>query len=85
MTGLVLPSLLKPVYKVWMALSVVMGFIMTKVIMVIIFYLIVTPIGLIASLTGNKFLDMKIDKNAKSYWIIREKMQKVKSDYERQF
>ena len=83
--GLILPSVLKPVYKAWMALSVVMGFIMTRVIMVIIFYLIVTPIGLIASLTGKKFLDMKIDKSAKSYWIVREKTQKEKSDYERQF
>ena len=84
-SGLILPSVLKPVYKAWMALSVVMGFIMTRVIMVIIFYLIVTPIGLIASLTGKEFLDMKIDKSAKSYWIVREKIQKVKSDYERQF
>ena len=84
-SGLILPSVLKPVYKAWMALSVVMGFIMTRVIMFIIFYLIVTPIGLIASITGKNFLDMKIDKGAKSYWIIREKTQKLKSDYERQF
>lgn len=83
--GLFSPSVLKPVYKVWMALSVVMSFIMTRVIMVIIFYLIVTPAGLIASLTGKKFLDMKIDKSVKSYWIAREKTLKVKSDYERQF
>jgi hypothetical protein len=62
-----------------------MGFIMTKIIMVIIFYLIVTPLGLAASLTGKEFLDMKIDKNAKSYWVVREKIKKVKSDYERQF
>jgi hypothetical protein len=84
-TGLFLPSVLKPVYKAWMALSVVMGFIMTRVIMVIIFYLIVTPLGLIASMSGKKFLDMKIDESAKSYWIAREKTQKVKADYERQF
>ena len=84
-TGLILPSVLKPVYKVWMAISVVMGFIMTKVIMIIIFYLIVTPIGLIASLTGKEFLDMKIDKSAKSYWIAREKTQNIKADYEKQF
>ena len=68
-----------------MALAVVMNFIMTKIIMAVIFYLILTPTGFIASLTGKKFLDMKIDKNAKSYWITREKTQKVKSDYERQF
>ena len=84
-TGLILPSILRPVYKVWMALAVVMNFIMTRVIMAVIFYLIVTPIGLIASLTGKKFLDVKIDKSAKSYWIVREKTSKLKSDYERQF
>jgi len=83
--GFVLPVVLKPVYKAWMALAVVMGFIMTKVIMVFIFYLIVTPISLIARLTGKKFLDMKVDKNAKSYWMAREKTPMVKSDYERQF
>ncbi len=84
-TGLILPSILRPIYKAWMALAVVMNFIMTRVIMAVIFYLIVTPIGLIASLTGKKFLDMKIDKSAKSYWIVREKTSKLKSDYERQF
>jgi hypothetical protein len=75
-TGLILPSILRPVYKVWMAIAVVMNFIMTRVIMAVIFYLIVTPIGLIASLTGKKFLDVKIDKSAKSYWIVREKTSK---------
>lgn len=84
-SGLLLPFLLKPVFKGWMALSVVMGYIMTRVIMVIIFYLMVTPIGLIASLTGKKFLDMKIDKSAKSYWISKEKTQKTQRDYEKQF
>jgi hypothetical protein len=84
-SGIIIPTLLKPVYKAWMVLSVVMGYIMTRVIMVIIFYLIVTPIGLIASLTGKKFLDMKIDKGTKSYWIVREKKQTVQSDYEKQF
>lgn len=83
--GLILPSILKPVYKAWMTLSVVMGFIMTKVIMIIIFYLIVAPIGLIARVTGKKFLDMKINRNAKSYWIARETVAKVKADYEKQF
>jgi hypothetical protein len=68
-----------------MALSVVMGFIMTRIIMVIIFYLIVTPLRLVASMAGKEFLDMKIDKNVKSYWIVREKTQKAQSDYERQF
>jgi hypothetical protein len=85
MLGLILPSALKHVYKVWMALAVLMGFIMTRVIMIIIFYLLVTPISLIASITGKKFLDMKIIKSKKSYWIAREKTKIEKVDYERQF
>ena len=84
-SGLFLPSLLKPVFKVWMAFSVVMGYMMTRIIMVFIFYLIVTPIGFIASLTGKKFLDMKIDKGVNSYWIAKEKTQKTQQDYEKQF
>jgi hypothetical protein len=84
-SGLVIPSALKYVYKVWMAISVIMGFIMTRVIMVIIFYMIVTPVSFVASIIGKNFLDMKIDKTAKSYWMVREKVQKEKSDYERQF
>jgi hypothetical protein len=83
--GFTLPFALKPVYKAWMALSVVMGHIMTLVIMVIIFYLIVTPIGFIASLTGKEFLNMKIDKSAKSYWVVREQTHRDKATYERQF
>jgi len=84
-SGVFLPSLLKPVFKVWMAFSVVMGYMMTRIIMVIIFYLIVTPTGFMASLTGKKFLDMKIDKSVNSYWIAKEKTQKTPNDYEKQF
>ena len=83
--GLVIPSALKFVYKAWIVMSVIMGFIMTRVIMVIIFYMIVTPVGFVASIIGKNFLDMKIDKTAKSYWIVREIVRKEKSDYERQF
>jgi hypothetical protein len=83
--GLVISSALKPVYKAWMVMSVIMGFIMTRVIMVFIFYMIVTPVGFVASIIGKNFLDMKIDKTAESYWMVREMVRKEKSDYERQF
>ena len=84
-TGFIFPSVLKPVYKAWMVVAVMMGFMMTKIIMVIIFYMIVTPIGIIASIIGKNFLDMKIDKKAKSYWMVRKTVRTEKSDYEKQF
>ena len=80
-----LPSVLKPLQKAWMALAVVMGFVMTKIIMVVVFYAMVTPIGLLGRLGRKKFLDLKIEKEAASYWIKRPPAEMEKSHYERQF
>ncbi len=63
------PRLLKHVHKVWMTFGMSVGWVMTRVILSILFYLVVTPTGLIARLFGKDFLDIKYDKNAKSHWI----------------
>jgi len=83
--GLIIPRSLHYVYKVWMTLAIIMGLIMTKVIMFVLFFLVITPTGLVARLCGKKFLDIEIDKKAATYWIKREHAPKNKSDYERQF
>ncbi len=84
-SALVFPSVLKPLNKVWMALSIVLGWIMTRVILTILFYLGVTPIALSAKLFKKQFLDLKIDRAVDSYWIKREQKEFDKADYERQF
>jgi hypothetical protein len=82
--GLILPILLKPIYLVWMIFAVILGWIMTRVILSIIFYLIMTPIGLITRLVGEDFLDMKkLDSN--SYWNKRDSSKELSQDYEKQF
>ena len=79
------PVVLRPLQKVWMAMAVVMGFVMSRIIVAVIFYGMVTPIGLAGRLAGKKFLDLKMDKAAASYWIGRDQAKTEKSDYERQF
>ncbi|NUM72825.1 hypothetical protein HUU40_00545 [candidate division KSB1 bacterium] len=69
--GLAVPILLKPVYKVWMSFAVVMGFIMTRVILTVIFYGLFTPISLLAKLFGKDLLDEHWDENTKTYWVKR--------------
>lgn len=71
--GLVLPKLLKWPYKIWLRFGEFMGNIVSKVILFLIYYLLVTPTGLIARLAGRDLLNKKIDSDAKSYWIPREK------------
>ena len=80
--GLIIPIILKPIYIVWMTFATILGWIMTRVILAILFYLIVTPIGLIARIFGVKFLDLSWNDNVKSYW---NKRDKTVSDIEKQF
>ena len=58
---------------------------MTRVILIILFYGILTPIGLIARLCGKDFLDKKVNKITKSYWILRTTAECDKKSYENQF
>lgn len=83
--GFAAPIILLPLQKIWMILAVVLGFFMSRLILSILFYLVITPIGLIAKLFGKDFLDLKIDKSQKSYWHYRDKKPYEKIDTERQF
>ncbi len=64
--------LLRPLYIGWMAFAFVLGWVNTRLILGIFFYLILTPIGLILRLTGKDLLDRRIDHQASSYWVKRD-------------
>ena len=83
--GILFPQLLKPLNKIWMGLAIVLGFIMTRVILTTLFYLVITPIGFLAKIFGKKFMLLKYDKSAKTYWEKRSIIPKKQIDYERQF
>ena len=83
--GLILPKLLKPFHKLWMTLAVLLGWLMTRIILIILFYLVVTPIGLLAKLSGKDFLNRKFNRDAQSYWIRRKAITPEKRNYENQF
>ena len=83
--GLVIPVVLKPIYWIWMILAVILGWIMTRVILSLLFYVVITPIGIFSRLFGSKFLDLKWDKSKDSYWNARTKTQRNNEEYERQF
>ncbi|HMB93369.1 MAG TPA: SxtJ family membrane protein [Rhodothermales bacterium] len=67
--GSMVPVLLRPLYRVWMALAIVLGFVMTRVLLTLVFFLLITPIGLVRRLFGKDPLRQKPDADATSYWI----------------
>jgi hypothetical protein len=83
--GFIFPQTLFYLHKFWMIFSILLSFISTKVIITLLFYFIVTPIGIIMRLSGKDFLDTKIDKNKSSYWIKRETKVYLSEDTEKQF
>ena len=83
--ALAFPVILKPLNKAWMSLAIVLGWIMTRVILTILFYIALTPIGLLARLFRKDFLDIKFDKTKDTYWQKRDKTKFDPVDYERQF
>jgi hypothetical protein len=83
--GAVWPRTLKEVYLAWMSLAFVLGFVISHVILTVFFFLVITPIGLIARCFGKDFLSLKLDRRAATYWIQRERKAKSTAEYERQF
>lgn len=77
--------LLRLFHKLWMTLALILGWFMSRVILLILFYLVITPIGLVAKIFRKRFIELKIDKSAKTYWEKRENVIKEQIDYERQF
>ena len=71
--GALLPALLRPIYQVWMGVAVVLGFFMTKVILTLVFFVAVMPIGLFLRVLGKDLLNKKQTPGGNhSYWVSRE-------------
>jgi hypothetical protein len=83
MAQAVTPVLLKPIYIIWMSLASALSWVNTRLILVVVFYLLVTPIGLIMRLFGKDLLSRNIDEDKITYWVKKEPVSA--SSYERQF
>jgi len=59
--GLIAPMALNPIYKIWMRFGLMMSKIMTPLIMGIIFYIVITPVGLFRKLFAKDSLARTFD------------------------
>ena len=67
--GLLNSKILTPLNKSWFIFGVILGKIISPIIMGIIFFLVVTPIGLIMKVLGKDLLRLKYNKKDNTYWI----------------
>ena len=70
--GIMNSKILTPLNKIWFKLGIFLGKIISPLLMGLIFFTVVTPIGILMRLLGKDLLNIKYNKN-KSYWIKRPK------------
>ncbi|MEG8946429.1 SxtJ family membrane protein [Rosettibacter firmus] len=78
-------KILKPIYKIWMIIALILGLITTNIILTLFFYLIITPIGFVIKISGKDLLNLKFDKEKESYWNRREAGEYIKENSEKQY
>jgi hypothetical protein len=69
------PSLLYPLNRAWFRLGLVLHRIVNPLVMGLLFFVVVTPIGLLMRLCGKRPLGLEFRRDATSYWVMRDKSQ----------
>jgi hypothetical protein len=82
--GIIRPSLVRWVFVGAIVLTFPIGWLVSQVMLVILFYVVVTPIALILRLNGRDLLARKLSPNRSSFWTKKNMPQDVRS-YFRQF
>lgn len=82
--SLVYPKANLPIYLGLTVIAFPIGFVLSYLIMGTLFYLMITPVGLIFKLTGRDPLNRKFDPDAESYWDVA-RADRPKDSYFKQF
>ena len=69
--GGILPQLLAPVHKGWMWVGHILGWINTRILLSIVFYALVTPIGLVLRLMGKDTMRQTFAESSTTYRVVR--------------
>jgi hypothetical protein len=83
--GLLLPGWMKPVMWLMIRIGNVLNWIMTNLILALLFYLVFTSIALIWWVIGKRPLDLKFPDTRQSYWIKRSAEETSPQQFEKQF
>ncbi|MGQ0584526.1 MAG: SxtJ family membrane protein [Reyranella sp.] len=71
LVALVYPRLLGPLNRLWLKFGLLLYKVMNPLILGLLFFVTIMPIGLVMRAFGKDFLRLRLDGNAKSYWIDR--------------
>jgi hypothetical protein len=71
--GLIFPRVLAPVFRVWMAIGEILGWVNTRIMLSVVYYVLIVPVGLMMRLRNKDPMRRRFDRDASTYRISREK------------
>lgn len=83
--GLVVPGLLGPLNHLWFRFGMLLHRIISPVILGLMFYVVITPIGLLMRLFGKRPLNLRFDREASTYWVRRDPPGPASDSFKDQF
>lgn len=66
--GLIAPRVIRPIYLGWMLAVFPIGWVISHVVLAAVYYLVITPIGLVRRSGGRDPLELRFDPQATTYW-----------------
>jgi len=71
--GLVFPPVLRPVYRVWMTVGEGLGWLNSRILLSVVYYMLIVPLGVIRRWAGNDPMRRKFEPSAATYKISRKR------------
>ena len=71
--GLMNSRILSPLNNIWVKFGKILGMIIAPIVMALVYFVILTPIGLTMRIFGKDLLGLKFKKKQDTYWIKRKK------------
>ena len=81
--GATSPSTLRGFYRVWMGFAFAIGWIVSRMLLLILFVFVISPIGFIVRLFKKPLLNIDFDEKMESYWVRKKEAKKI--NYEKMY
>jgi hypothetical protein len=79
------PVILEPLNTLWFKFGILLGSIVAPLVMMLVYFLVVTPTGILMRATGKDSLQLKNDPSKTRYWVIRDQNSPQTTSMKRQF
>lgn len=79
------PGSLAPLNRAWARLGILLGNVISPVALALVYYSTIVPIGLLMRLLGKDLLKLRFDRNAASYWLVRDPKARPDQSMKNQF